>query len=46
MSRLVVDGYNILHAWPDLARAMRTESLEEANKAVQIINLYFLTAQK
>ncbi len=32
MSRLVVDGYNILHAWPDLARAMRTESLEEARR--------------
>ncbi len=32
MSRLVVDGYNILHAWPDLARAMRTEGLEEARR--------------
>ncbi len=32
MSRLVVDGYNILHAWPDLARTMRTESLEEARR--------------
>jgi predicted RNA-binding protein with PIN domain len=32
VSRLVVDGYNILHAWPDLARAMRTESLEEARR--------------
>jgi predicted RNA-binding protein with PIN domain len=32
MSRVVVDGYNILHAWPELARAMRTESLEEARR--------------
>jgi len=32
VSRLVVDGYNILHAWPDLARAMRTEGLEEARR--------------
>ena len=30
MSRLVVDGYNIIHAWPDLAQSLRTESLEEA----------------
>jgi predicted RNA-binding protein with PIN domain len=32
MSRLVVDGYNIIHAWPDLARSMRTESLEDARR--------------
>ena len=32
MSRLVVDGYNIIHAWPDLARSLRTESLEDARR--------------
>ena len=32
MSRLVVDGYNIIHAWPDLARSMRAESLEDARR--------------
>ncbi|MGD0833729.1 MAG: NYN domain-containing protein [Candidatus Dormibacteria bacterium] len=32
MTRLIVDGYNIIHAWPDLARSMRTESLEEARR--------------
>ena len=32
MTRLVVDGYNIIHAWPDLARSMRAESLEDARR--------------
>jgi hypothetical protein len=32
VSRLVVDGYNILHAWPDLAQSLRTESLEDARR--------------
>jgi len=32
MSRLVVDGYNIVHAWPDLAACLRRESLEEARR--------------
>ena len=32
MTRLVVDGYNIIHAWPDLAQSMRRESLEEARR--------------
>jgi predicted RNA-binding protein with PIN domain len=32
MTRLVVDGYNIIHAWPDLARSLRTESLEDARR--------------
>jgi predicted RNA-binding protein with PIN domain len=32
VTRLVVDGYNIVHAWPELARAMRSESLEEARR--------------
>ncbi|MGP8159826.1 MAG: NYN domain-containing protein [Candidatus Dormibacteria bacterium] len=36
MSRLVVDGYNILHAWPDLARSMRTESLEDARRRLVV----------
>ncbi len=32
MTRLVVDGYNIVHAWPELARALRSEGLEEARR--------------
>jgi hypothetical protein len=36
VSRLVVDGYNILHAWPDLARSMRTESLEDARRRLVV----------
>lgn len=32
MTRLVVDGYNIIHAWPELSAAMRGESLEEARR--------------
>ena len=36
MSRLVVDGYNIVHAWPDLARSLRRESLEEARRRLLI----------
>jgi predicted RNA-binding protein with PIN domain len=36
MTRLVVDGYNIMHAWPELARAMRAESLEEARRRLVV----------
>jgi predicted RNA-binding protein with PIN domain len=36
VTRLVVDGYNILHAWPDLARSMRTESLEDARRRLVV----------
>jgi predicted RNA-binding protein with PIN domain len=32
MTRLIVDGYNIIHAWPDLAQSLRRESLEEARR--------------
>jgi predicted RNA-binding protein with PIN domain len=32
MSRVVVDGYNIVHAWPDLAQSLRSESLEDARR--------------
>lgn len=32
MTRLVVDGYNIIHAWPELAAALRSDSLEEARR--------------
>ena len=30
MSRLIVDGYNVVHAWPPLKRLMSTASLEAA----------------
>jgi predicted RNA-binding protein with PIN domain len=36
MTRLVVDGYNIIHAWPDLAAALRTDSLEEARRRLLV----------
>jgi predicted RNA-binding protein with PIN domain len=28
--RLIVDGYNVIHAWPSLKRLLSTASLEEA----------------
>ena len=30
MSQLIVDGYNVVHAWPTLKRLMSTASLENA----------------
>ena len=30
MSQLIVDGYNVVHAWPPLKRLMSTASLEAA----------------
>jgi predicted RNA-binding protein with PIN domain len=30
--RIVVDGYNVIHAWPELARVMRSHNLEEARR--------------
>jgi predicted RNA-binding protein with PIN domain len=30
--RLIVDGYNIIHAWPDLQPLLRTHDLEEARR--------------
>ncbi len=30
MSRLIVDGYNVVHAWPSLKRLLSTASLEDA----------------
>lgn len=30
MARLIVDGYNVMHAWTSLQRLMRTASLEAA----------------
>ena len=30
MSQLIVDGYNVVHAWPTLKRLMSTASLEDA----------------
>ena len=36
MSRLVVDGYNVIHAWPELAAAMRGEGLQEARRRLLV----------
>ena len=30
MSQLIVDGYNVVHAWPPLKRLLSTASLEDA----------------
>ena len=30
MSQLIVDGYNVVHAWPSLKRLIATASLEDA----------------
>jgi predicted RNA-binding protein with PIN domain len=30
MERLIVDGYNVMHAWPELKRLMKEASLEAA----------------
>jgi predicted RNA-binding protein with PIN domain len=30
VERLIVDGYNVVHAWPSLKRLLSTASLEEA----------------
>lgn len=30
MSRLIVDGYNVVHAWPPLKRLMSSANLEDA----------------
>jgi predicted RNA-binding protein with PIN domain len=32
VSKLVVDGYNIVHAWPELAATLRSAGLEEARR--------------
>lgn len=32
MERLIVDGYNIVHAWPDLKRLLNEASLEAARE--------------
>ncbi|MGA8014602.1 MAG: NYN domain-containing protein [Candidatus Dormiibacterota bacterium] len=36
MTRLVVDGYNIVHAWPELAATLRGDSLEEARRRLLV----------
>ena len=30
MARLIVDGYNVIHAWPSLKRLLSTASLQDA----------------
>lgn len=30
--RLIVDGYNVVHAWPDLKSALQSDGLEEARR--------------
>lgn len=34
MASLIVDGYNIVHAWPELARTLQRDGLEAARAAL------------
>jgi len=34
LASLIVDGYNVIHAWPSLKRLMSTASLEDARDAL------------
>jgi uncharacterized protein len=34
VQKLIVDGYNVIHAWPSLKRLLSTASLEEARDAL------------
>lgn len=41
MDRVIVDGYNIVHAWPSLKRLLDTASLEAArDKLVERLSVY------
>lgn len=41
MARLIVDGYNVVHAWPSLKRLLSSASLEDArNELVRRLSVY------
>ena len=41
MSRLIVDGYNVVHAWPSLKRLLSSASLEDArDELVRRLSVY------
>ena len=41
MSQLIVDGYNVVHAWPSLKRLLTTASLEAArDELVERLSVY------
>lgn len=45
MERLVVDGYNIIHAWPALKRLLRDASLEAArDRLVERLSVFGMVA--
>ena len=45
MSRLIVDGYNVVHAWPPLKRLLSTASLEDArNELVRRLSVLGMVA--
>ena len=41
MERVIVDGYNVIHAWPDLKRLMDDASLEAArDRLIERLSVY------
>lgn len=41
MQTLIVDGYNVVHAWPELKRILRTRGLEDArDRLVHVLGEY------
>jgi len=45
MERVVVDGYNVVHAWPELKRVLDTASLEAArDKLIERLSVFGMVA--
>lgn len=45
MERVVVDGYNVVHAWPELKRLLDTASLEAArDKLIERLSVFGMVA--
>jgi len=46
MERLIVDGYNVIHAWPPLKKLLGTASLEDArNKLIERLSVLGLVTE-
>jgi predicted RNA-binding protein with PIN domain len=45
MERVIVDGYNVIHAWPELKRLMNTASLEASrDRLVERLSVFGMVA--
>jgi predicted RNA-binding protein with PIN domain len=45
MERVIVDGYNVVHAWPELKRLLDTASLEAArDKLIERLSVFGMVA--